>query len=66
VPERQRELNEQRKQREPRAAFDIRTEPFHAETRLGSRRTSLPVPMLYYNIGRFRSCQRLLTGTGKR
>jgi hypothetical protein len=36
VPERQRELQEQRQQRQSRAAFDVRTEPLHVEIRLAS------------------------------
>jgi hypothetical protein len=38
----QHKLNRQRKKREPRAVFDIRSEPLHADIRL-DRRARNPV-----------------------
>jgi hypothetical protein len=32
MPERQRKLDRERKQRNPRAMFDVRSEPSHADT----------------------------------
>jgi hypothetical protein len=44
MPERKHKLDSQRKKRQPRAMFDVRSEPLHADTRLAldSRDTRLP------------------------
>jgi len=54
-----RELNGERKQREPRPMFDVRPEPLHADKRLAPEGRDIPaVPTLQYNIARFaRGCQ---------
>jgi len=59
MTERQRELNGERKQREPRPMFDVRPEPLHADKRLAPEGRDIPaVPTLQYNIARFaRGCQ---------
>src|SRR4051794_31166558 len=52
MPVRQRKLDREREQREPRAKFDVFSKPLHesyALPRGGSE--SSAVPMLYYNIG---------------
>ena len=42
MPERKRKLQSQRKQREPRAMFDVRPEPLHADRRPHRRRPRHP------------------------
>jgi hypothetical protein len=42
MPEREQKLQRQRKQRQPRAAFDVRSEPPHADVRLASGGHGIP------------------------
>ena len=54
MTERKRELHGERKQREPRAMFDVRPEPLHADKRLSPEGQDIPVaPTLQYNIAMF-------------
>jgi hypothetical protein len=61
MPERQRKLDRERQQRQPRAVLEVFPEPVHDELRL-PRTAKVPQklswpPMLYYNIGRERRSQ---------
>jgi len=60
MPERQHKLHRQRKQREPRASFDLRSEPLHISKRLhrASGNSIRPLAVLHYNIsGIVAGCQ---------
>ena len=57
MPERQRKLDRERQQRQPRASPDVASEPLHVDLRLAQWSNPSTTPLLYYNIGGGLRCQ---------